>query len=284
MSRAEAPPEPPEGLAALQEAFGEAIATPLLIGGPETLIQVDRYPEPALRAVSGHGGRSGPERLMTYNKQYWFRLLTVMQEELPLLRHLMGLTAFNQMVTDYLDAHPSRSQLLQHLSDDLEGFLAGSERWGRPAWRQAARLERHYIRAFDAAALPALDPAALPPEVAAGLLTAPLRLQPHWALFEEGWDLLSWRRRVKGDADDAIAVTLTAQPGRWAIYRSGRVQAEALTVAQLRLLERLAAGLSLQAACDGLAEVLDPEGMAEVGAGIQSWFARWVALGWFAAP
>jgi len=278
------PVEPPDGLAALQAAFGEAIATPLVIGGPETLIQVERYPELALRAVLGRGERSGPERLTTYNKQYWFRLLTVMQEEFPLLRHLMGLTAFNQMVTGYLAQHPSRSKLLQHLSDELEGFLATSERWARPEWRQAARLERLYIRAFDAAALPALDPAALSPEAAAALLSAPLRLQPHWALFEEDWALVSWRRRVKDDADDAIAVTLEASPGRWALYRRGRVQAEALTAPQLALLKRLAAGLSLQAACDGLTEALEPEAMAEVGAGIQSWFARWVSLGWFAAP
>lgn len=273
--------EPPEGLAALQAAFGQAIATPLEIGGPETLIQVDRYPRLALTAVKPHGGRSAPERLATYNKQYWFRLLTVMQEEFPLLCRMMGLTAFNQMVTEYLTRYPSRSQTLRNLSDSLQPFLAESERWGRPEWRQAARLERRYIHAFDAASLPALDPSTLSPEDATSLLTSPLAMQPHWSLFEEGWDLVAWRRRVK--EDEAVEVALEARLALWAVFRRGRVQVEPLTTAQHALLGRLASGLSLQDACDGLGDVLDEEGMAEVGAGIQRWFARWVELGWFAA-
>ncbi len=283
-----ADPAPPPGLAALQAALAGAISAPLEIpeAGGVARIFPERYPEAARAAVTGARARSGPERLASYNRQYWYRLLTVMQEEYPLLQRLLGIAEFNRLAVAYLDARPSRSPLLRHLSDGLGDFLEGHPRWGRPALRQCARLEWLYIHAFDAAALPRLDPAALPPARAAALASEPLRLQPHWSRFAEGWDLVAWRRRVggRGGAEVAVEVTLTPSPGRWAIYRDGGVRAEPLTPLQDQLLARLAEGRSLSDACAAMAGELPAAQLAEVAAGIQGWFARWAGLGWFVQP
>ena len=270
-----ADPVAPEGLAALQAALGEAIAAPLALDEDPPRLRLEDYPPAALRATLGGGGRSAAERLGTYNRQYWFRLLTVLQEEYPLLRHLLGIAEFNRMASAYLHAHPSRSPLLRHLSDGLGDFLAGDTPWSRPELRQCAALEHAYIRAFDAPELPALDPSAQ-------VLSAPLTLQPHLSLVREDWDLVAWRRRVWKDEDDAIAVSLSPARGWWAVYRDGSVlRTEPLDAERYLLLERLMAGLSLADACDGLEALLDAEALARVAAGIRGWFARWASLGWF---
>ncbi|MDG1479441.1 MAG: DNA-binding domain-containing protein [Myxococcota bacterium] len=269
--------EAPPGLSELQAQFSEAMRTPLRIldaaGG--YAVQTGAYPPALTGRITPDRGQPGAARLSSYNQQYWFRLLTVMQEEYPLLRHLLGVTDFNAMVIDYLTAHPSTSPRLRHLSDRLVGFLEGSQVWGDPQRVQCARLEHAYIQAFDAAHRP-------PMAMTAAALTAPLTVQPHLSLVVEDWDLVDWRAQVRRDADDAIAVTLSARTAWWAIWRGAEgTIATRLGRHQHALLCRLAAGEPLGAACAGLAETLDAEGQALVVENIQAWFAQWASAGWF---
>jgi len=281
---AESPPAPPEGLAAFQADFAQAMCAPIDIyndAGDFTLAQ-DRYPAGLVERVLPRGGSPPQDRLAIYNRQYWFRLLTVLQEEYPLLRHWLGLVEFNRMAVAYLDAHPSTSPTLRELSDHLVAFLGGGDhRWAREDLRQGARLGHLFIRAFDAATLPPLDAAA----AGDALLTAPLTLQPHWALFVEDWDLVACRRRARAAEDDATVITPTPVRGYWAIYRGGGgLSAEPLDAHQHALLSRLAAGEPFGAACEALAAGLAPDALAAVQGAIGGWFARWMSLGWFAQP
>ena len=266
-----AEPVPPPGLAALQADFSAAARTPLALDDAgDYLLPVERYPAAIAARIVSARGQPGAVRLGTYNQQYWFRLLTVMQEEYPLLSRLMGLLDFNRMVIDFLTAHPSSHPTLRHLSDPLVGFLMASSAWGSAQRVQCARLEHAYIVAFDAAALP-------PP--AAVSLTAPLRLQPYLRLHAEDWDLVMWRKRVREDAD--VAVVLAARAGWWMIGRAprGRLTATPLTALQFRLLTRLAAGQPLAVACTDLA---GPEEEATLAAEVGGWLAGWAKRGWFA--
>lgn len=270
-------PEAPDGLATLQAQFASAMRTPLRIldaaGSYE--ITTGAYPQALTDRINPDRGQSGAVRLSSYNRQYWFRLLTVMQEEHPLLRHLLGVTDFNVLVIDYLTAHPSSSPRLRHLSDALVGFLTDSKRWGSLERVQCARLEHAYIQAFDAAHQ-------VPLAMTAATLTEPLRLQPHLTLLAEDYNLVDWRAQVRHDADDAIAVTLDERASWWAIWRGPEgVTASRLGRHQHALLTRLGAGEPLGAACGGLAETLDAEGRALVMGNIQAWFTRWAGVGWF---
>lgn len=270
-------PEVPPGLAVLQLRFAEAMRTPLEIGdaGGHYRLHPERYPKGLSARICPDRGQPGAIRLASYNRQYWFRLLTVMQEEYPLLRHLLGIGDFNRMAIDYLTAFPSRSPQLRHLSDSLVDFLEADEAWGTLQSRQCARLEHAHIQAFDARHC---SPAVL----TAAALSAPLRLQPHLSLVAEGWDLVDWRARVRLDHDDAIAVTLVERPAWWAIWRHrDGVRSTRLGAHQHALLARIAAGEPLSVACAGLAEALDEEQTAFVMANIQGWFTRWAASGWF---
>ena len=268
-------PLPPPGLSALQLDFAAAMRTPLEMteapGGYR--LHPEQYPDALTARISPDRGQPGAIRLASYNRQYWFRLLSVMQEEYPLLRHLLGISAFNALMVDYLTAHPSTDPRLRHLSDALVGFLEASACEARLV--QCARLEHAWINAFDAAHRPL---AVLGPDA----LSAPLQLQPHLTLFLEDWDLVDWRMKVRRDDADEVAVSLTAAPGWWVIWRAAEgVTATRLSAPQHHLLRRIADGEPLAVACAGLATELDPAQTAAVMKGIQGWFARWAAAGWF---
>lgn len=273
---------PPPSLVRLQRAFGDAVATPFdLPNGTEGWrTRTQDYPPLAVRAVAPCPGRDRADRIATYNQQYWFRLFSVMQREFPLLRHLIGLEDFNRLAMAYLDRHPPVSPSLRDLSNHLEAFLATDVPWNVPILRECTRLERSHIVAFDAPHLPwtASEGGGSSP----GLLEGPLRLQAHWHLFDEHWDLVRLRELVRDDVDDEIEVEPVAQRACWAIYRRGkRVVSERLGPLQFGLLEALAAGESLVEACERQAVDWDGEDLAFVRAHIGSWFRRWAALGWF---
>lgn len=280
-------PRPPDALERLQRRFGDSIATEFEFLEDDTVWRprVEHYAEDVLREMTPRGDLSGPERLATYNQQYWFRLFTVMQKEYPLLRHLLGVSHFNRMVSAYLTRYPSRSPSLRYLSARLRDFLAEDHEWNRPVLRECAELEFRFIETFDAAQLPPLDPDRLEPEEAAELIERPLRFQPHWFLFEEHWNLVELRRRVRGDDDDEIEVEPVARHALWAGFRGATgITTRQLGVHQFRLLERLHGGAPLGTACDDLAAGLEGDDLRFVEENVQGWFARWVAEGWFVTP
>ncbi len=271
----------------MQRAFGRAIARPLLFEDGESgdySIDIESYDIALLGDIRPRGPASSAERLGIYNQQYWFRLLTIMQEEYPLTEHLLGTLELNKLSMAYLSALPPRSYSLQHLSDRLGSYLAGEHRWGRPLIQEGARLDYLFIRAFDSPALPALDPSLLGQAKSAEILARPLRLQPHCFPFKESWNLVECRRRVVRSGDTEVL----PEPceGAWVIYRNATrgVLAHRVGPLEHRLVELLHGGAPLGDACDALIESLDDTSVAEVAAGIQSWFASFVTSGWLVHP
>lgn len=276
------PPSPPSTLARLQGGFARSIRVPLRIEDDGYRYQVERY-DPEVVAQMVPGPTLGPvERLSVYNQQYWFRLLTLAQEELPLVRALLGLPELNRLATAYLDTFPSAQPELHHLLERLPAFLAAGGPWSTPLLRQAVDLDLAWQGAFFAARHQDLDPAAEDPAV---LLGAPLAFQGGLSLLAQGWPLVALRRallaRPQAEQDAPVPPPAPA-PGWWAVYRSRRdaVAAEPLTQLQHGLLRSLQAGETLT---EALAAVLRPDTAEELAGGLQAWFARWAGLGWFRA-
>ena len=280
----------PPGLARLQEEFGRSIGTPFEFADApgDYRLQTERYSQEILDRMVPRGPISGAERLSAYNQQYWFRLFTVMQEEYPLLRHLLGLAEFNPMVSAYLEQHAPSSRLLRDLSAQLPSFLAGDERWNRPLILECAQLEHTLIQTFDAAQLPPLDARGLDADAQAAMAGTPLCFQPHWFLFEEHWNLVELRPAARADGEDRETLEPAARHTCWAIYRHtvdahpGRTHFEPLGTIQHRLLGLLASGTSLIAAGERLATELPADELEFLQAHITGWFAHWTARGWFA--
>lgn len=284
-------PRPPESLRRLQERFGRAMATPIDIYDADGnyRLAIDSYPSeltailtPCRAPKDPDRILSGDERLSSYNQQYWFRLFSVMQEEYPLLSHLLGVTEFNRMVGEYLTAYPSPSRLLHDLSDSLAQFLAESPRWNVPKLRGCAELEYIYIQAFDAKQERPLDPQTLDAEQREAMLQEPLHFQPHWFLYSESWNFVETWPLARHDPDYAVDIDVDAHPGAWAIYRGPTgIENERLGGIQYQLLVHFRDGVPFAEACERTAALLAGDTLDFMHENIGSWFQHWVSLGWF---
>lgn len=281
-------PQPPQGLEQIQQHFGTAMAMPFLFTDEEEdgfRLRKDQYPQEILDLMVPLPEKhlSGADRLGTYNRQYWFRLLTIMQKEYPLMMAMMGLGAFNRMVMDYLCAYPPSSPSLRDLSNHLVPFLNEDHEWNETFLIQAAELEFAYIQAFDAAHLPPLDLSQLSQEDQQNLLTQPLQLQPHLQFFREETNLMHWRIVVKAaEEPELVDVDLSPEPNHWAIWREdGATTAAQLGPLQWRILTHLQQGLSISEAIGETTQVTDEAGEQFISQHIGSWFAWWQGQGWF---
>ena len=275
----------PQHLEDLQAAFAEAIMTPLRIDSDGYAYQQENYSRLAVESMTANQLFSGVDRLSIYNQQYWFRLLSLLQKEMPLTRHRLGIVEFNRMASAFLSANPSEHPELHHFWKHMDTFMQGQHQWSTPSTVEAAHLDRIYADMFFAMDHHEFDGAALSDEQAASLLSRPLPFQSAFALFADQWNSVRQRLAVRDDEDDAIALPVARAEDYWAIYRHARegISEEPLSREQYHLLAQLHQGASLVEACDTLERSLSPEALAQVAAHIQQWFARWAQLGWFKA-
>lgn len=274
----------PQTLKLLQRQFGQSIATPFLFGETAGVAcQVEKYARGLVGQMIGRGDLTGVDRLAVYNQQYWFRLLTVMQEEYPLLERLLGVREFNRLATCFLTAHPSTKPYLRHLSDPFVKFLQSEDAgaFGSMLNVQAARLESLFIQAFDAAQLPLLSFSST--RDAAELVTRPLKFQPHVGFCRCDWDLVEQRRTVLRDPS-IDRVEPNQGVSYWAVYRGPRGNTtHRLHFAEWLLVEMLFLGTPIAEACELTATQLSDTQHDELIAQIQNWFASWAEMGWFAS-
>lgn len=275
--------QPPADLAALQEAFGRAVSEPLVLLDSGCRARTEAYAPELLTQVAPSAELTERERVAVYNRQYWFRLLTILQQEYPLLERILEINPFNQMMMRFLSACPPRSYSLQSLSDKLVPWLE-AEAVSRLVL-QAATLEYQLIRTFDAANVPPWTALALPDSERHDLARQVLVLQPHAALFVEDWALVEARLAITAAGNDAPErVEPGTRQGFWLIYRDAeqQTQFEALGPLQYRLLAFLDEGVPVGEALARVCEQASLEQEQFLHQHVQSWFAQWVQRGWWA--
>lgn len=277
------PRHPPAGLSRMQVEFGQSIRTPFSFSTGRFQCRTEAYPDKMAGSIADRGARTGRERLAVYNEQYWYRLLTVLQQDFPLLAESMGLWNFNQVATAFLDRHPSRSPYLQDLSIGFPEFLAASPNHDIPRLLQIARLEMALLRAFHAPSLPPLNPSGLTSPQVELLPQTALDFQPWFSLVEEDWNLVECRA-VWVDKQKEAPLFLERKTW-WAVYRNGlEVEWQELDRLQFQLLTRLRARQTLETACEEMAGCLDPSDGEYLSTRMSAWFAAWTRLKWFAQP
>jgi hypothetical protein len=271
------------GMAELQAWFGKAIARPLpgKYRGNPLEISAPRLAGQAAARLWTRGGLSGFDRLGIYNQQYWFRLITIMQQEYPCAVHLMGLRRFNDWAVRYLEAHPPASPYLSLLDAAFPSFLEKNYRGkNRKQVLQAVAYERAFSKAVDA---PAGEP--LTARAAAAVMSLPLRLAPHATPLRLDWDFMAYRAQCL--EDESLEKRFALKPGKPGasfimVYRDAAhaMRQAPLAPAAYRVLGEMREPATVPEIFARLEGKLKKAEQAALEKNLTAWFKDWVAMGW----
>lgn len=175
--------EAPHWLKDFQEQFSSVLRTPMSPAGGVLRAQPSAAGESL--GVRPRAQRSAAAGLSDYQRQYWFRLLSVLQSEFPLSSRLMGLWSFNILALKYLEVEAPRSYDIVAIRCRFIDYL--SKQNLEPFVLQAAILDEVRYLTFMA---PAYEP--WKPPTGASSLAAQLRLSPapDWRIFREDWAIV----------------------------------------------------------------------------------------------
>lgn len=228
------------------------------------------------------------QRIQLYNQQYWWRLLSTLQENCPLVVRLFGFHDFNVTIaTPYLDAYPSTHWSLNSLGRLLPKWIEESYHASdKTLVLNAARLDDAYAYSFTVKQLPPLDMDKLPVKGdISSLLDRTIYLQPHIHLFTFDRDLLNFRYEfLKQEPDYWVDNDFpTMEKGKeffFVIYRNHENNVAWTTVgpAEYALLSQFKNGTSIEKACEwleGQKEFLD-----EAMQNLPLWFKKWASRQW----
>ena len=288
-------------LAELQRQMAAAIMMPLTADYDMRALAADGRPMTAVAAgfIAPNSRLTPFERLEIYNQQYWYRVLDAMAEDFPVLRAVVGSSAFTQLSIDYLRAYPSRSFSLRNLGSKLAEWLAAHPLFAGRRQRLAldvVRIEWAFVEAFDDAER---TPLTLD-QIATLDGGSTLALQPHLRLLALDYaadDLvLALHKQQKRGATEAgvkhdegpeppVKLPRLRRRATWlaahrldnSVYYRRLEREEFLTLGALR------AGLPLGEALEaGFRDSTKPE--TRRPALVRAWFGHWAELGWICAP
>jgi len=276
----------PDWLADFQARFGSVLRTPL-DRASGTLTAVTAHYDPQLCAEALDGPLScGAERLAVYNRQYWFRLFTVLQAGFPLTARLMGFWEFNAVAENYLLVHPPRAWDIEQIADGFPAFFENSQSGSAPDWRlaliESVRIDAAFREVFRAATVPSFRPLA---SDAADLLTCQLVVLPALRIVEEHRALLALRTALLAGPKDAATglPPLLARPQAWAIVRreagTAHIPLESREAELLTLLGRH----SVADALGRLESACPAEERSDLPQKVSVWLARSIEFGFWSS-
>ena len=234
----------------------------------ETGAEIEKWITPGPRLTAS-------QRIGIYNQQYWFRLLTLMQEDYPTLVRLFGYADFNRIIAQpYLLKYTPNHSCLASLGTRLLQWIEEDYREeDKHLVLSAARVDEAYERLFFALFSPPLDTSSLD-----CLADKPIYLQPFVALFDLGADLFTFRSEM-----------LSQEPEYWlendfpkidwskshyfALHRKrGELIWEEMEPDEFSLLRSFEKGAKIEEALFSFDE--------ENSSKLAEWFQKWAQNGW----
>jgi hypothetical protein len=261
------------GLTDIQSFMDTAIQRTVSVGNDPTIrAETDQLvaPNPRLSPV---------EQLDIYREQFWLRHIGALKEDFVSVHHLLGDAGFEELCARYLAAHPPSSFTLRDVGDKFGDFVEQTEPYRSDALLQdCARLEWAFVEAFDApddAPLDAQTIATAPEEAWTGARVVLHRSLQRLRLVHPTH---LYRAQVR-DGEDPVRPARI--PTNVVVYRGPeKLMYIAIEPLAFRLLELLADGTALAAACERVAEEAGLADPSLLEPRVGAWFQAWTAYGW----
>jgi hypothetical protein len=234
--------------------------------------------------LGGNERLSPVQQLEIYREQFWLRHTASLLEDFPGVSGVLGQSAWDELVWDYLESDVLASYSLRDLGASFAAFIAA-----RPAFEaqaivvDMARLEWTHVEVFDADDAPRLDPAKLAAVPEDAWERARLLPDPALCLLSLDYPVAALRQSLitadKRDGNEAIPLP-EREPTLLAVHRRERmIFHDPLDRGQFCLLAALAAGSPLALACETAAAEcgISPE---DLSADLETWFSSWAARGY----
>lgn len=224
---------------------------------------------------------SSDQRIQIYNQQYWWRLLSILQENFPTLTRIFGYADFNHSIgmpflTKYPSRHWSLSLLGKYLPNWVDEYYVGQD---KILISSIAEIDWAYQDLFFA-------PRSfyLPPSV--DLLSKKLVIQPHLKLFNFPFDVFSLRSALlKEDVDfwleSDFPVLLKEKNYFFFLFRTQKnlIFYKEVEEAQWIFLHFISKGLSINETCD-LLEKQERRICDQVESSLEQWIQEWINEKW----
>lgn len=204
------------------------------------------------------------ERLSIYHHGYFARLEECLADDYPALKYSLGEEAFSNLCHNYVKAYPSSEPNLNGYGRALPGFIQGLDLDTVSFHSELARLEWATVEVLHAAAPEPISAQALLSIPAKALPSVCFKASDALRLFAFEYPVNAYLQAFYEDRQPAIPEPKSSSV---AVVRSGyTIWRFDLNNSQFALLSRVARGVALGAALDGI------EASA---ADIQTWFSEW---------
>lgn len=238
--------------------------------------------EEAKRFIVPRPNLKADERIQIYNQQYWWRLLTILHDDFPLVTRLFGYYEFNQIIAfpylvKYPPSHWSLEFLGQHLSKWVEEFYFADD---KELVLNANLVDYAYRHSFFAAKN---KPISFDLANADTISEQIMYLQPHVHLFKFDYNFFSFRTEMlKQDPDYWLEhdfPELEKGEFYFILYRNHQnfTLYDSISPVAYQILSHFRQGSSIDQICEWL-ENQDEVVCEEAASHMQEWFQYWAAL------
>lgn len=223
------------------------------------------------------------DRLAVYANMYYWRLIDVLADDFPAVRHALGWDRFEPLARAFIATHPSRFFTLSRLGRKFPDFIANEadDVPHRAFVAELARIEIACDEVFDARRSTRLATSELEAVAPEDWGDVRLRTVDALRLLALDHPANAYVQSVRDGEEPEIpgpspTWLMVRRSDEYTVWRSD------LTAEQYGLLRALEGGETLAGALEAAASVPDAN-VEQLMGSVGSWFQKWTALGVFAA-